>query len=301
MEVTVLGSGAPPVPQLDRGGIGMALSIGDDTVLVDCGPLVVHRLMENQIDLTDIEEVYITHHHLDHTGSFPDFAILGWALGRQRLTVYGPEGTESLIEGLQTSYRDHIQSWRKFGHPPSDGTGITDLSARQIPSDFTKETGTWTVSAFPVEHNLETYAYRFDEHSTGHSFVYSGDTGSVSELTDLARDADILVHDSNWIESGTLLDEEDVPSEYMAPPYKEGYYDVLAERLEADSQEAVSSQHSMPSEAGLIADRAGVSTLVLIHLNPYVDTTAVRQKAQAEFDGDVRVAQPGMTLSPTDL
>jgi ribonuclease BN (tRNA processing enzyme) len=301
MEITVLGSGAPPVPQGNRGGIGMALSIGDDTVLVDCGPLVVHQLMENEIDLTDIEEVYITHHHLDHTGSFAEFAILGWALGRQRLTVFGPDGTENLVAGLQTSYRDHIRSWREFGHPPSDGTGITDLSARQVPSDFTRETETWTVSAFPVEHNLETYAYRFDEHGTDHSFVYSGDTGPVPDLADFARDADVLIHDSNWIEAGTLLDEEDVPSKFMAAPYREGYYDVLAERLDADSQGAVSSQHSMPSEAGSIADRAGVSTLVLIHLNPYVDTAAVRQKAQAEFDGDVRVAQPGMTFGPADL
>lgn len=301
MEITVLGAGAPPVPQLDRGGIGMSLSIGDDTVLVDCGPLVVHRLMEQEIDLTDIEEAFLTHHHLDHTGSFAEFAILGWALGRERLTVFGPRGTEDLVEGIQTAYRDHIESWRKFGHPPSDGTGITDLRTRQIPSDFTRETEKWTVSAFPVEHNLETYAYRFDEHDTDNSFVYSGDTGYVSGFADFARDADVLIHDSNWIESGTLLDEEDVPSKYLASPYKEGYYDVLAERLAGDSQGTVSSQHSMPSEAGALADSAGVSTLVLTHFNPYVDTTAAREKAKSEFGGDVQVAQPGMTFNPTKL
>lgn len=300
MEITILGAGAPPVPQLDRGGIGMALSIGDDTVLVDCGPLVVHRLTEAEIDLTDIEQVYLTHHHLDHTGAFAEFAILGWALGRQRLTVFGPEGTNDLVEGLQTSYRDHIRSWQEFGHPPEERTGIADLDARRIPPDFSRETEAWSVSAHPVEHNLETYAYRFDEHGTGHSFVYSGDTGYTAELAEFARDADVLVHDTNWITPSILLDEEAVPRQYMQPPYKEGYYDVLAERIEADSQGAVSSQHSTPAEAGAIADRADVSTLVLTHFNPYVDTDAAREEAEAEFDGDVRVACPGTTVDPDD-
>ena len=51
----------------------------------------------------------------------------------------------------------------------------------------------WEIEALPVEHSIETYAYRFEEHETGTSFVFSGDTRKFSSLAEFATNADLLV------------------------------------------------------------------------------------------------------------
>jgi ribonuclease BN (tRNA processing enzyme) len=297
MEVTLLGTGSPPVPQIDRGGIGIHLSLGDDDVLVDCGPLTVYRMVDHGIDLVDIEDVFFTHHHIDHNSDFFQFAILGWALGRDSLTTYGPEGTETFVEGVPSVYHDHIESWQAYGHPPEHDAGIRDIEVKSVPDAFPVRTTEWEVSTQAVQHNITTYAYRFEERQTGRSFVYTGDTGAIPEVSTFAADADILVHDTAQTTAETILEAEVIPTKYLQEPFKTDIYENYLRRIESDTDQDVLSHHATAAEAGEVAAEANVDTLVLTHLSPYHDRNGMIQQARESFDGKIHIAEQELRLT----
>jgi len=298
MDITLLGTGTP-IPVLERGGTAITVEAGEQTLLFDCGPMTVHRLVEYDIDPTEIEHLFFTHHHLDHNASFFHFAVLGWFLGRDALAVYGPDGTAELVGAIEPAFDNTIASWsgwkvEQFGHDPDHG--IKDIDVVQTTDDLHVEGTGWNVTAHPVEHQpdiMETYAYRIDETETGSSFVFSGDTAKVPELGEFAAGADVLVHDANaWESRDHLLDEKEISTRYTQGLF-ESYY--TAYRSEG-SREERSRFHSTPTEAATIARNAGVETLVLTHLNPYRDVEAIRAEAASVFDGQVLVAEDSLRL-----
>lgn len=296
MDLTLLGTGHP-TPQIERGGISMVVSVGNEQLLIDCGPLAAHRLVEHEIAIDQIEQVFFTHHHLDHNGGFYYLAIMGWFYHRDQLTVYGPDGTEALLKGLDTAYHLPIESWREgeTGIAPNTGAGLTDATHVPLTPDFEARGDGWVATAMPVDHyaSMETYAYRFEEQASGASIVYSGDTSHYEPLSEFARDASVLVHDCNAHRDEFILDEPDVPEPYLHPPL-DVYYRA---RFDADIQAGMSEIHSNPDEAALIATDAGVDTLVLTHYTPYHDLNAIREAAEDHFDGEVVIAEDGMTFS----
>lgn len=297
MEITVLGTGSPPVPQTDRGGIGIHLSLGDDDVLVDCGPLTVHRMVDHGINLVDIEDVFFTHHHIDHNSDFFQFAILGWSLGRDTLTTYGPEFTEEFVEGMPSVYHDHIESWQEYGHPPEHDAGIRDIEVKTIADAFPVRASDWEATAQPVQHNITTYAYRFEEAQTGRSFVYTGDTGAIPAVSTFAADADVLVHDAAQTTAETILEEEAIPPKYVQEPFKTDIYENYLRRIESDTDQDVLSHHATAAEAGDVAAEANVDTLVLTHLSPYHDRNGMIERAREAFDGEIHIAEQGLCLT----
>jgi ribonuclease BN (tRNA processing enzyme) len=297
MEITILGTGSPPVPQIDRGGISIHLSLGDDDVLVDCGPLTVHQMAEHEINLVDIEDVFFTHHHIDHNSGFFQFAILGWSLDRDSLTAYGPEGTDALVEGMVSAYHDHIESWQQYGHPPEHDAGIRDIEVKSVPDELPIRTAEWEVTTQPVQHNITTYAYRFEEVQTGRSFVYSADTGAIPRVSTFAADADVLVHDTAKTTTETILEAEVVPEQYLQEPFKTDIYENYLRRIESETDQDVLSHHSSAAEAGEIAAEANVDTLVMTHLSPYHDRNGMIQQARETFDGNIHIAEQGLRIT----
>jgi ribonuclease BN (tRNA processing enzyme) len=106
-----------------------------------------------------------------------------------------------------------------------------------------------TVTATLVSHApvFPAFAYRFDT-PTG-SVVFSGDTGPCDNVVELARDADLLVHE--------VFDIDDWEARMPTTMPNRGA--VLAQLRRA---------HTSATEVGTIAERAGVGTLVLSHLVP---------------------------------
>lgn len=281
MEFTVLGSGGP-IPHPSRAGSGVALSIGGETLLVDCGPGIVERLVETGIHPGGIEHLFFTHHHMDHNASFFNFAVSSWILGRRSLTLFGSGGTERLVEALELVYEEDFEYRASFGRSLS---GLTDIECRRVSEEFAFEADGWRATALPVEHAIETYAYRFEELDTGASVVFSGDTRKLSALADFAAGADVLVHECPFGPPRDLSPDEPIWPKYADPSPDDGLHENLGE------------VHSTATEAADIAADAGVGTLVLDHLSPYVDPAAVRAEAEATFDGTVIPAEDGMTVS----
>jgi ribonuclease BN (tRNA processing enzyme) len=122
-------------------------------------------------------------------------------------------------------------------------------------------------------------AYRFD--TPGGSAVFSGDTGPCDNLVRLAEGADYLVHE--------VIDISFIADRVAKLPNRDSIINHLTE------------SHTSPEDAGRIASRAGVKTLVLSHLVPGDSEFAEdvwEGRARSEFDGTVIC---GVDLDQFDL
>lgn len=279
MDITVLGTGSP-IPDPQRSGTALVVDTGTEPILVDCGPGAVESLVETSINPKNTNNVLFTHQHMDHNASFFQFAIASWLLGRRNLTVYGPEGTSRLIDAMHHVYELDFEYRESLGRSLK---GLEDIEVVESLESFPITIGDCHISALPVDHSIKTYAYRFDDQSTGTSFVFSGDTTAVDGLADFASGADVLLQDCCI---GPFLD--DPPED---KPVWENFFDPDEQYLER-----LNEVHCGPAECGEIAADAGVDTLVLTHLTPYLDTDQLKREAQETFDGTVIIAEDGMDL-----
>ena len=280
MEVTMLGTGSP-VPMVDRAGTSLAVTAGNETALVDCGPNTVQRLLKSQIDPAAIEQLFFTHQHMDHNADFFQFVIGGWSRGRENLTLHGPPGTERLVESLEYIYDEDIAYRQNLGYPLD---GIKDIECNEVRPGDSICLDTVDVSVCEVDHSIKTYAYRFDDVRTGESIVFTGDTDYLPSLDDFAAGADVLIHDC-----------------CMAPPKPEQtggefVWEEFTNPLTQEKRRRLSNFHADAEEAGTIAADADVDTLVLTHLLPYRDQDAIRESARTVFDGEIVVAEDNMTI-----
>jgi ribonuclease BN (tRNA processing enzyme) len=281
MNLTLIGTGTP-VPTVERAGTSLVIETNGDPILVDCGPKTVYRLMDAGINPGTIETLFFTHHHMDHNASFFHFVFASWAQGgRETLDIYGPDGTDSLLTALYEIYETDIE-YRTEIYPSA---GIENIDTHRVTDSFSLDADGWRVRAHPVDHSIETYAYRFDEHMTETSVVVSGDTRKIDSLAAFAKGADVLVQDACI----APFDEDRVPDdEFVWPEYAKGE--------DEGEHSTVAANHCTPEEAGEIAQEAGVEKLVLTHILPYRDLDAMRRRATSAFDGEVVIGQDGLTL-----
>lgn len=278
MQVTLLGTGSP-IPLLERAGTSVVVSVDGRPYLLDCGPRAVYELMRNGINPGAVDQLLFTHHHVDHNAAFYHLAIAGWAAGRESLTVYGPAGTDTLIDSLYEVYEEDLAYRAEVGYPLD---AIRDIEWVPVDGSFAVERDGVAITAHPVSHSIETYAYRLE--SDDGAVVFTGDTAPCEGLAAFAAGAGVLVHDAALSPVGEPPDEGFVWDRYTEP-YPERARERLAET------------HCSPTEAAETAAAAGVDTLVLTHLPPYRDADAMRSAAAATFDGEVVVAEDGLTLS----
>lgn len=154
--------------------------------MVDCGSGVLHRLGELGVDLRRIENVLLTHHHLDHLSDLLPLLKARWLLGTTKTTVYGPKGTEALLLRLLTlfPYLDEVIS----------------LNVIELESGEEMEIEGINVKTMAAKHLIPTLAYKFDG-----KIAISGDTEPFPEMGDFAEGCELLFHECSF------LDDFDVP------------------------------------------------------------------------------------------
>jgi ribonuclease BN (tRNA processing enzyme) len=130
------------------------------------------------------------------------------------------------------------------------------------------------VMATPVHHPpvVPALAYRFD--GPDRSIVFSGDTDKSDALVQLARGADVLVHEAMYLS--------------------------VVDRLAATTLKAhLIASHTVAEDVGRVAAAAGVKTLVLSHLVPasYPVTDQMWMEAvRPHFAGEIVVARDLMEI-----
>lgn len=270
MELVILGSGGGPQPNVSRSAPAIAVVHEGQVNVVDCGNGVARQLARADLALRDLATVWLTHHHIDHTADYGNLVALAWTarLGGP-VDAYGPPPLGDVTQLFLDMNRVDIEHREAIGRPPlAPMFQVTEIKTGQV----VRDKDGLTVTATPVRHPpLDAYAYRFD--SKDRSIVISGDTAPCDAMVELARGADVLVHEAYSPEHLPLLLAGSSANESL---------------LRQHFRQA----HTSAAEAARVATEARVGTLVLWHLIPTEGVTDEEWLGQARehFDGDIVVA-----------
>jgi ribonuclease BN (tRNA processing enzyme) len=298
VELVTLGTIAGPQPHPERAQTSNLLIVNDTQYLIDAGDGVSRRLAEADADFTDIGRIFITHNHNDHTAGLANLLNVAWAYGRREpIEIYGPPGTEEMVKGA-LAFNAVDESIRmaqgERGSPLAPLIQATNVDEGEIYSDDNIRVTAVenTHFAFPggsgPESAHRSYTYRFDMGET--SIVITGDTGPSDAIENLAQGADVLVSEAVSVD------------EIRERRIRAGTWD----RLTPSEQEAwyvhMNEEHITPAEAGAMAERAGVTTLILTHLSSSGQRNDDYQRfadaAAKGFSGEIIVAEDLMRIEP---
>ena len=186
--ITILGSGTC-VPSLKRSSCSVLIQTGGLNLLFDSGPGSMRRLLEAETTIFDLNYIFYSHFHPDHTAELvPLIFATKYPDGNRRqtpLTIVASKGFADFYARLKNVYGKWIEL-------APDLLKFFELENTSRDSLQFKE---FTVESAPVEHNEESLAYRITS-SSGRSVVYSGDTDYSENLIDLALKADVLICES---------------------------------------------------------------------------------------------------------
>ena len=180
MKLHILGSGTC-VPNTRRGSSGYALELPKSTILLDCGNGTTWKLGMVGVDYLNVDHIFITHFHPDHTADLIPFLFATkyphpTRFREKPLVIWGPKGFIDFYSSLKTTYHDWIAP---------DMLTIKEIDENPVRLDD------FVVIARDTLHTENSIAYRIE--SDGKSLVYSGDTGYTESLIELARDTDLLL------------------------------------------------------------------------------------------------------------
>ncbi|WP_461219169.1 MBL fold metallo-hydrolase [Lapidilactobacillus salsurivasis] len=226
MKLTVLGYYGG-YPTATAGTTGFLIEEGAYRLLLDCGSGVLSQL-EQRLDPLQLDAVLLTHYHHDHIA---DVGVLQyyWQLRQgerhvAELPIYG--NTEDPLNFASLTW-----------------AGAT--AGRAYDPDKTLTLGPLRLTFLRTVHPVPTYAVRI-ENAEKKVLVFTADSAYFPELGKFARDADLLITDTNFTnnKSGRLW-------------------------------------HMTAGQSGQIAQTAGVGRLLLSHLPQQIEHQQLLVEAQA--------------------
>ena len=195
--LTIMGT-ASAMPISDRNPSAQMLAVHGRLFLLDCGEGTQQQMRRAHLSFLKVEAIFITHIHGDHL--FGLFGLLGTMAmyGRTApLYIYGPQALGSVLNFYRSFFTDGTEYEIVF-------TAV-DCREPQLIHD-----SKWvTVSAFPLNHKIECYGYRFDEklterrlrehpEATPKSYAYCSDTAPFPQLAEWVRGVDLLYHEATY-------------------------------------------------------------------------------------------------------
>jgi ribonuclease BN (tRNA processing enzyme) len=201
--IVMLGTGTPNADP-ERSGPAVAVVRGGTAYLIDAGPGIVRRAAAaarlhriQPLEASQLRIVFLTHLHSDHTVGLADLILSPWTLERREpLAVYGPPGTQAMVEHILAAYRADIRN-RLDGLEPANETGYkADVHEITSPGRVYQDSA-MTVEAFAVPHgdwaSGQSLGYRFQ--SPDRTIVISGDTRASDAVVRACDGCDVLLHE----------------------------------------------------------------------------------------------------------
>ncbi|XXD08818.1 ribonuclease Z [Klebsiella sp. R445] len=154
MELTFLGTSAG-VPTRTRNMTSIVLNLQQPTAaemwLFDCGEGTQHQFLDTPYHPGKLNKIFITHLHGDHLFGLPGLLCSRSMQGNSLpLTLYGPTGLKEFVEtALRLS-----GSWTDY-----------PLTIVEVGPGLVFDEGGYRVSAFALNHPVECYGYRIEEHA----------------------------------------------------------------------------------------------------------------------------------------
>lgn len=190
--VTLLGTGLPH-PDPARYGSSTLVEAGGQRLIFDCGRCALLRVSETGAPIHEVNRLFLTHLHSDHTVGIPDLWLTPWIFGRwtEPFHVWGPPGTKKMMQKLEEAFEFDLAIRPVHDLLPPEGAKIV---AQDVGEGVAFEEGGVKVTAFEVDHRpiVPSYGYRIDYE--GRSAVLSGDTRFSENLIRHAEGADLLIH-----------------------------------------------------------------------------------------------------------
>ncbi len=161
----------------------------DSPVLIDAGSNPLGKIKDLGLDDESLRDIILTHFHPDHVAGVPNMLMHMWLLGRKApLRMYGLHHCINRVEDTMAAY-----GWQEFpGFFPVSFQRVAE--AHNMP---VMENDDFKIRSWPVKHyDVPTIGLRIENKRNGHILAYSCDTMPVPEVVDIARDADILLHEA---------------------------------------------------------------------------------------------------------
>ena len=273
MKIAFLGTGGS-WPSPERNVSAIALKCGSEVILFDCGEGTQRQLMKSTVSFMQINKIFITHFHGDHFLGLPGL-VQSMSLNdrKTKLEIFGPEGTIQLVQTIM-DLGYYTPSYPVLIHDLEAGDIIEfeeykvsvaeadhnvpglmySLEENPRPGKFDKPKAlklgipegkffSQLQQGKTIEHDGKTFTpdMVLGPPRPGRKIVYTGDTKPCPAIVELAKDCDVLIHDST-----TAIDLEEKSNSYG---------------------------HSSSAQAAQAAKDAGAVKLFLTHISPRYDET----------------------------
>ncbi len=184
------------LPTLHRDNTSLLYECQEEALLIDCGGKPYQKLLQANLDPDKLATIIITHYHVDHCYGLPSLLSSLHLSGRTRpLCVLGLPGVIDKLAVLMGVF-DYPETWDKVMPlfpiefvkvPPTRGAVIHTGPALQV-------------SACVNSHIMPNLATRTRFEAAGKTVVYTSDTAAPNpDIVQLARGADILIHETNFL------------------------------------------------------------------------------------------------------
>jgi ribonuclease BN (tRNA processing enzyme) len=191
--ITLLGTGTCQIEH-ERRASSVLLDLDGLPILFDCGHGVVQRLLEAGIRHDRLNHVILSHFHPDHVSDLIPLMQAGaWSRRDPRssdLHIYGPGGTQNLVDGLM-----HIFNAASFSQPSYQ------VSVHEITEDsFSIEQHRFDFISLPPANN---HGLRFTWN--GRRYAITGDSHFHQQEIDFLRGVDLAIIDSGHPEDAEIV------------------------------------------------------------------------------------------------
>jgi ribonuclease Z len=241
------------------------VSYDDVHLQFDAGRGTVLRLADAGVSPADLSAQFITHYHSDHVVDLVDVVITRWVMRQLHpsapLDIVVPEGpTRRFVERMLDPYDDDILIRREHvGADPIDMNVMSFAPTRSAQRVWSSKDGSVVVEAVAVHHEPVEAAVAFRVTTPDGAVVISGDTRVCEEVFELARGAEVLVHEACR-------------------------RSAMADAIQGTAFEKIFDYHADSELLGEFAQRYDIAHVVLTHLIPQPKT----EKQIAAFEADLR-------------
>ena len=257
------------MPTGDRNQSAQALSMHGRLFLIDCGEGTQYRMVQEHIPMMKLDSVFLSHIHGDHVfGIFGLLSTLGMK-GRQiPLNIFAPPNFGPLLKFFLSYYGEGLAFEIRF----------TPLKMK-APEVILESKGI-AVQAFPLNHGIETFGFRFAEKEPPfnvHKEAIERYGLTLTEIGTLKRGEDVLRPDGSVISAAEAAYKPFVPRSYAycsdTAPFPElarwlQGTDVIyheATYLDEHADLGALRHHSTTLQAARLAREAGAGKLLIGH------------------------------------
>lgn len=288
LKITFLGTSGT-IPSVERNPSSILLNYNGERILFDCGEGTQRQMMRAKTGFKRLNNIFITHLHTDHfIGLFGLLETMSLNDRKERLNVYTPNPT--FLSTMFRLFGYHNFEFPIEVHGVEDGKlfdfgnfSVMAFKTKHIiesygyafiekprPGKFNRERAeklgippgplySKLVRGESVEVGGRVIKPEevVGEPRPGRKIVYTGDTRPIDKIAEIAKNADILIHDASFTHD--LLDW------------------------------AKETKHSTAREAAEIALKARVKKLVLMHISARYskDSSPLLEEAREIFPNTV--------------